>query len=114
MEAQDVRVENLDSHNVVWLKPPMNEGCSSSSSDLLKLSFWFQIYSSVFVMATEGREDSEQVEVPKALGDLFEAVAGAIYLDCGADLERVWEIYLPILKPSIGEYADISFTELHL
>lgn len=65
-------------------------------------------------MATEGREDSEQVEVPKALGDLFEAVAGAIYLDCGADLERVWEIYSPILKPSIGEYADISFTELHL
>ena len=61
-----------------------------------------QIYSSVFVMRSEGDEDAVQVEVPKALGDLFEAVAGAVYVDCGQDLDRVWQVYLPILKPSIG------------
>ena len=47
-------------------------------------------------------EDAVQVEVPKALGDLFEAVAGAMYVDCGQDLDRVWQVYQPILKPSIG------------
>ena len=53
-------------------------------------------------MGSGGEEDSVQVEVPKVLGDLFEAVAGAIYVDCAQDLDRVWQVYLPILKPSIG------------
>lgn len=53
-------------------------------------------------MGSGGDEDSVQVEVPKALGDLFEAVAGAMYVDCGQDLDRVWQVYEPILKPSIG------------
>lgn len=66
----------------------------------------FMIYSSVFVMETEGRDDPEQVEIPKVLGDLFEAVAGAMYLDCGADIEMVWEVYLPILKPSMDYYSE--------
>ena len=57
-------------------------------------------------MGCEGNEDPVQVEVPKALGDLFEAVAGAMYVDCGEDLDRVWEVYLPILKPSIGKYTS--------
>lgn len=73
--------------------------------DKLKLSaafFFAKIYSSVFVMGSGGDEDSVQVEVPKALGDLFEAVAGAMYVDCGRDLDRVWQVYQPILKPSIG------------
>ena len=43
------------------------------------------------------------MEVPKVLGDLFEAVAGALYVDCEQNLNKVWQVYLPILKPSIGE-----------
>lgn len=62
-----------------------------------------QIYSSVFVLGDEEGGDFVEVEVPKVLGDLFEAVAGALYVDCGEDVAKVWEIYLPILKPSIGE-----------
>ena len=61
-----------------------------------------QIYSSVFLTGSEGDEDGVQVEVPKTLGDLFEAVAGAVYVDCDQDLDKVWQVYLPILKPSIG------------
>lgn len=65
-------------------------------------------------MVIEGREDFEQVEVFKVLGDLFEVVVGVIYLDCGVDFERVWEIYLFIFKFLIGEYVDIFFIELYL
>ncbi|KAL9952675.1 hypothetical protein ACROYT_G039966 [Oculina patagonica] len=64
-----------------------------------------EIYSSVFLMRNEGDEEGAQVEVPKALGDLFEAVAGTLYVDCGQDLDRVWQVYLPILKPSIDYYS---------
>lgn len=64
-----------------------------------------QIYSSVFVLGSEDSDDGVEVEVPKVLGDLFEAVAGALYLDCRQDLETVWRVYLPILKPSIDYYS---------
>ena len=63
-----------------------------------------QIYSSVFVLGSEDSEEFVEVEVPKVLGDLFEAVAGAVYVDCGQDLDRVWQIYRPILKPTIGRF----------
>ena len=44
----------------------------------------------------------EQIEVPKALGDIFEAIFGAIYLDSGMDLNLVWDIYVK-LCPFIDE-----------
>ncbi|XP_068730649.1 endoribonuclease Dicer-like isoform X2 [Montipora capricornis] len=64
-----------------------------------------EICSSVIVLANEDSEEFVEVEVPKVLGDLFEAVAGALYVDCGQDLSKVWEIYLPILKPSIDYHS---------
>lgn len=36
----------------------------------------------------EGHE--EDVEVPKAMGDIFESLAGAVYLDCDMNLDVVW------------------------
>ena len=29
---------------------------------------------------------------PKVLGDLFEAIAGAVLVDCGNDLETLWKV----------------------
>lgn len=43
----------------------------------------------------------DEVEVPKALGDLFESVAGAIYLDSGMSLNTVWKVLYPMLEPAI-------------
>lgn len=43
------------------------------------------------------------MEVPKALGDIFESVAGAIYLDSGMSLDVVWGVFYRIMKPQIGE-----------
>ncbi len=32
-------------------------------------------------------------QVPKALGDIFESVAGSIFLDSGLSLDAVWTVY---------------------
>ena len=40
----------------------------------------------------EDDDDSEDIEVPKVLGDIYESVAGAIYLDSGMDLNTVWRV----------------------
>lgn len=49
-------------------------------------------------------EVSEDTEIPKALGDIFESVAGAIYLDSGMSLDTVWRVYYRMMKPQIGAW----------
>ena len=34
----------------------------------------------------------EQAAAPKALGDLLEALAGAVFCDSGGDFERTWQV----------------------
>ena len=36
---------------------------------------------------------------PKALGDLFESLAGAIFVDSGGDLTILWKVQSHLLKP---------------
>lgn len=50
----------------------------------------------------DGEEEGEDIEIPKALGDVFESVAGAIYLDSGMSLDTVWCVYYRMMKPQIG------------
>jgi len=45
------------------------------------------------------------VEVPKALGDVFESVAGAIFLDSGMSLDCVWRVYYRIMKAEIEQFS---------
>ena len=47
-------------------------------------------------------EDVEELEPPKALGDVLESLAGALFLDSGMSLEVVWNIFYPFFKPLIG------------
>ncbi|CAG5135844.1 unnamed protein product, partial [Candidula unifasciata] len=56
--------------------------------------------------ANEEDDDDEEVEmeIPKALGDIFESVAGAIYLDSGMSLDTVWKVYYRMMKPHIDKY----------
>uniref|UniRef100_T1GZ34 RNase III domain-containing protein n=1 Tax=Megaselia scalaris TaxID=36166 RepID=T1GZ34_MEGSC len=42
--------------------------------------------------------DAVDVEVPKALGDVFESIAGAIYLDSGMSLDTVWRMYSKMMN----------------
>ena len=46
---------------------------------------------------------AEEVDVPKSLGDLFESLAGAIFLDSGYDLQVVWRVYYNLMKEEIGK-----------
>jgi endoribonuclease Dicer len=37
------------------------------------------------------------------LGDIFESVAGAIFVDSGMSLDAVWKSYLPFLHDALGK-----------
>ncbi|KAH7307115.1 hypothetical protein KP509_22G046500 [Ceratopteris richardii] len=43
----------------------------------------------------------EGVPGPKVLGDLIESIAGAILVDSGFDLDRVWDVMSQILSPLV-------------
>ncbi|XP_060820377.1 endoribonuclease Dicer-like isoform X2 [Bombus pascuorum] len=48
---------------------------------------------------------AEHVDVPKVLGDIFESVIGAIYLDCNKNLTAVWNIVYSIMHKEIDEFS---------
>lgn len=51
-------------------------------------------------------DEAEDVEVPKALGDVFESVAGAIFLDSGMSLDAVWMVYSNMMRPEIEQFSN--------
>uniref|UniRef100_A0A182N750 ribonuclease III n=1 Tax=Anopheles dirus TaxID=7168 RepID=A0A182N750_9DIPT len=56
----------------------------------------------------EGRGvgEAEDVEVPKALGDVFESIAGAIFLDSDMSLDTVWQVYRTMMGPEIEKFSS--------
>uniref|UniRef100_A0A0D9VNU3 Endoribonuclease Dicer homolog 1 n=1 Tax=Leersia perrieri TaxID=77586 RepID=A0A0D9VNU3_9ORYZ len=40
-------------------------------------------------------------KAPKVLGDIFESIAGAIFLDSGYDTSVVWKVFQPLLHPMV-------------
>jgi endoribonuclease Dicer len=58
------------------------------------------------IMNDEEVTELEETEVPKALGDIFESVAGAVFLDNGLSLDGVWNIFFKLMKPEIGNYFN--------
>ncbi|XP_021568565.1 endoribonuclease Dicer [Carlito syrichta] len=53
----------------------------------------------------EDEEKEEDIEVPKAMGDVFESLAGAVYMDSGMSLEAVWRVYYPMMRPLIEKFS---------
>lgn len=45
------------------------------------------------------------IEAPKPLGDVFESLAGAIFVDSGWDLRAVWEVCYRMLESHIDTYC---------
>jgi len=43
------------------------------------------------------------VDVPKLLGDIFESIAGAVFLDSGKDLAKTWEVFYPLMEQEISK-----------
>lgn len=56
-----------------------------------------------------------QIEIPKALGDMVEAVLGAVYLDSNLSLEKCWDVILrliPDLKSKTYKKVKIDAVRL--
>ncbi|KAL5107030.1 Endoribonuclease Dcr-1 [Taenia crassiceps] len=53
----------------------------------------------------EGDRTNEEVEVPKALGDVFESLAGAVFLDSDLCLNTLWRVFFPLLRERIERYS---------
>lgn len=53
----------------------------------------------------DGDDEEEVIEIdpPKVLGDILESLAGAIFLDSGMDLEKVWEVFRPHFDKKISK-----------
>lgn len=62
----------------------------------------------------EDEEKEEDIEVPKAMGDIFESLAGAIYMDSKMSLETVWQVYYPMMRPLIGKDETRTVVESRL
>ncbi|XP_067939419.1 endoribonuclease Dicer-like [Watersipora subatra] len=54
-----------------------------------------------YLRLNEGEMDGEEVEIPKVLGDVFESVAGAIYIDSDMSLDTLWKVYFPLMRQQI-------------
>ncbi|XP_055622059.1 endoribonuclease Dicer [Toxorhynchites rutilus septentrionalis] len=52
------------------------------------------------------RKMAEFVDVPKALGDVFESLIGAIFLDSGNDLEATWKVIYGLLHQEIIAFTN--------
>lgn len=50
-----------------------------------------------YLISEEECDEAEDVEVPKALGDVFESVAGAIFLDSNMSLDTVWQVFVSVI-----------------
>lgn len=57
---------------------------------------------------------AEYVDVPKVLGDLFESLIGAIYLDNGKNLTKVWEIIYSLMHKEIGNICMCVCARAHI
>lgn len=64
-----------------------------------------RITDQISLMETEDETiAAESVEVPKVLGDIFESIIGAVYLDSGLNLMTTWKTVYHLLKNEIHEF----------
>lgn len=79
---------------VSWFE---SRGEEAIIDDVLEGESWFdESYSQA--------DSEEDIEVPKVLGDIFESVAGAIYLDSGLSLDTVWTVYRRLMDRHIAVF----------
>jgi len=53
--------------------------------------------------ADDSVDDGGDIFTPEVLSDVFESVAGAIFLDSGYSLNEVWRVYSRLMDEPIGE-----------
>lgn len=45
----------------------------------------------------------QEIDVPKVLGDLFESIAGAVFVDSGNSIDEVWKVFYRLMKNEFGK-----------
>ncbi|CAG9824066.1 unnamed protein product [Phaedon cochleariae] len=66
----------------------------------------FEIDDQVLILLEEQDYNmAESVDVPKILGDMFEALAGAVYLDSNKDLKTVWKVFYRLMYKEIDLFS---------
>ncbi|CAL4183718.1 unnamed protein product, partial [Meganyctiphanes norvegica] len=55
----------------------------------------------------EDTEVAEDIEVPKALGDVVEAIIGAVYLDSQQSLQKTWNVIENIMSTVLSDSQSI-------
>ncbi|XP_075210168.1 endoribonuclease Dcr-1-like [Lycorma delicatula] len=58
-----------------------------------------------YLIGEDECEEAEDVEVPKALGDVFKSVAGATFLDSKMSLDAVWLVYHHMMENEIELFS---------
>ncbi|CAO1443231.1 unnamed protein product [Diamesa tonsa] len=58
-----------------------------------------------YYLTEDACDEAEDVEVPKALGDVFESVAGAVFLDSNMSLDAVWSVYWKMMGKEIEQFS---------
>ena len=61
----------------------------------------------------EDDDVDEKVVLPKVLGDVFESVAAAIFIDSGGDLKEVWRVYYPMMREFLEQRVTPSTLVMH-
>lgn len=56
----------------------------------------------MILLEEEDCKVAEHVDVPKVLGDIYESLIGAIFLDCGMDEKITWNVIYNLMHHEIG------------
>lgn len=66
----------------------------------LHLYFILQVF---YLLEESSVQVAECIDVPKALGDIFESLVAAIYLDSGRNLQLVWQFIYNAMETEISK-----------
>lgn len=85
---------------------------SVTLSDAIKRFVSFQnsmdhkvVLDQIVLLETEDDiSEAEAIDVPKVIGDMFESIIGAVYLDSCCSLEITWKVIYGLLKQEIHEF----------
>lgn len=98
-ELTDLRSASVNNENFAQIVIRRNlyphlQNCSASISK--QITEYVQL-----VIEAEDAKTLLGRQFPKALGDLFESIAGAILIDTKLDVKEVWRIFEPLLSPIV-------------
>ena len=74
------------------------------------LSFqWEEKFEEIMEIMQQHISNESNFYPPSCLADVFNSVAGAIYVDSGFDIDVVCNVYFKILQPHSGKRMNVFF-----